>query len=251
MRFDVLTIFPEIIDAYSAVGIIGRAQARHQLRVETVNIRDYATDRYRSVDDEPFGGGAGMVMTPEPIARAFDAAPPASRRVLLAPYGRPFQQRDALALARLERVQLLCGRYEGIDERVVERYIDDVISLGDFVLTGGELAALVVIDATARLLPGVLGNAQSAEEESFSDQGLLEHPHYTRPAEWRGVPIPEVLLSGHHARITAWRRAASIDRTLKHRPELLNSANLTAEERRALRPQQGVEESDDERLTAD
>lgn len=240
MRFSVLTIFPEIIDTYGAVGMLGRAQARGLMELTAINIREHATNRHRSVDDVPFGGGAGMVMTPEPIARAFDVTPPVARRILLAPHGRPFRQADAEALAQLESVQLLCGRYEGIDERVIERYIDDVISLGDFVLTGGELAALAVVDATARLLPGVLGNAQSAAEESFSSEGLLEHPHYTRPATWRGEPIPEVLLSGHHARITAWRRAASIHRTLKHRPELLDSANLTAAERRSL----SSEESD-------
>lgn len=229
MRFTVLTLFPKIIEAYLDEGVIGRAVSKGLVVVEATNIRDFATDKYRTVDDQPFGGGAGMVMKPEPIAAAFDAAGPADRRVLLAPSGRKFTQADAEAWAQLETVQLLCGRYEGIDQRVVDHYVDDVVSVGDYVLSGGELAALVVLDATLRLVPGVLGNSASARHESFSE-GLLEHPHYTRPADWRGTAVPEVLLSGHHAKIDVWRRRESLRRTALTRPDLLRTAPLTAAE---------------------
>lgn len=226
-RFVVLTLFPSLVEAYVSEGIIGRALSRNLARVETIDIRDHATDKYRSVDDDPFGGGAGMVMKPDVLARAIESAGPVERRIFVSPKGRPMRQRDAEAWSRCSSILLLCGRYEGIDERVREALIDDTVSIGDYVLTGGELAALVVLDATLRLVPGVLGNADSARYESHSGDGLLEHPHYTRPAEWRGRRVPEVLLSGHHARIEEWRRRASLRQTAAVRPELLNSASLT------------------------
>ncbi len=232
-RYSVVTLFPDLIRSYVAEGIVGRAVKRGLAVVDTVDPRDHTTDRYRSVDDVPFGGGAGMVMKPGPVARAIESAGPVARRVLVTPSGRLFTQADALAFSRLDSLVLVCGRYEGIDQRVCDTLIDDEISIGDYVLSGGELAALVVIDATLRLLPGVLGNAESAQHESFSD-GLLEHPHYTRPATWRDLPVPPVLLSGHHARIEAWRRQASLRRTARVRPDLLASAPLTDAERQDL-----------------
>lgn len=232
-RYAVLTLFPSIIDAYTGVGVIGRAVREGRASVQAHDIRQFATGPYRGVDDVPFGGGAGMVMQPEPIARAIEAAGPVQRRVLLAAGGRPFRQADAEAWARLDSMLFLCGRYEGVDARIEAEYMDDVISIGDYVLSGGELPALVVIDAIMRLLPGVLGNAESAVEESYHG-GLLEFPHYTRPAEWRGRPVPPVLLSGHHGKVAAWRRQRAIARTHALRPDLLASADLTAAEREFL-----------------
>ena len=232
VSFTVLTLFPEMILSYVRDGVIGRAIRAELVNVKPVDIRDFTFDRHRTVDDVPFGGGAGMVMKPEPIALAFESLGPMDRKVLLAPHGRPFRQRDAEAFSKMSNVALLCGRYEGIDERVIQRYVDDVISIGDYVLSGGELAALCVLDATLRLVPGVLGNAESPVNESFGSAGLLEYPQYTRPAEWRGESIPEVLLCGHHARIEAWRRRESLRRTAEFRPDLLESAELTADEQR-------------------
>lgn len=240
-RFTVVTIFPEMVHGYLQAGVLGRAVERGVVTVNTVDPRDFTTDRYRSVDDTPFGGGAGMVMTPGPLARAIESVGPVDRRVFLTPNGRPFRQQDAVDLAGMESVVLLCGRYEGIDERVIETCIDDSISIGDYVLSGGELAALVVLDAAARLVPGVLGNEVSSVHESFSD-GLLEHPHYTRPGVWRGQPVPEVLLSGHHANIDAWRRQASLRRTAAVRPDLFQSAPLTAADREILTALRGEDE---------
>ncbi len=231
--FTVLTLFPQLIAGYVGEGVLGRALTRGLARVETVDVRDFTTDRYRTVDDVPFGGGAGMVMKPEPIAAAIESVGPVDRRVLVTPDGRPFTQADAVAWSGLGSIVLVCGRYEGIDQRVRDTLIDDEISIGDYVLSGGELAALVVIDATLRLVPGVLGNAESAQHESFSD-GLLEHPHFTRPAVWRDLPVPPVLLSGHHARIDAWRRRQSLRHTARVRPDLLARAPLTEAERRDL-----------------
>lgn len=227
MRFTVLTLFPEIVDAYVATGVVGRAVRKGLLSIEALNIREYTTDRHRSADDVLFGGGAGMVLKPEPVAQAIEAAGPASLRVLLSASARPFKQADAEAWAQLDHVVLLCGRYEGVDARVTDRYMDDSVAIGDYVLSGGELGALVVMDATARLVPGVLGNAASAVEESYSS-GLLEHPHFTRPAVWRGEEVPPVLLSGHHARIAEWRHRASLQRTYALRPDLLTPAQLAA-----------------------
>ena len=233
MRFVVLTLFPSLVDGYAAEGVLGRAVERKQVTVDAVDIRDYTDDNYRSVDDVPFGGGAGMVMKPEPIARAIEAAGPVDRRVLLTPSGRRFEQRDAVEWSKLGSLLLLCGRYEGVDQRIRDDFVDDAVSIGDYVLSGGELGALVVLDAIMRLLPGVLGNAGSLDHESYND-GLLEHPHYTRPAEWRGRTVPDVLLSGHHARIAEWRRRASIHRTAQVRPDLLTAASLTPQDQRTL-----------------
>lgn len=233
MRFVVLTLFPAMIESYAADGVLGRAVERKQVQVDTIDIREHTDDRYRSVDDLPFGGGAGMVMKPEPIARAIEAAGPVARRVLLTPSGRKFEQRDAVAWSKLDSLLLLCGRYEGVDNRIREDFVDDAVSIGDYVLSGGELGALVVLDATMRLLPGVLGNAESLDHESYND-GLLEHPHYTRPAEWRGRPVPDVLLSGHHARVADWRRRESLRRTAEVRPDLLTAASLTPQDHDAL-----------------
>jgi len=233
MRFVVLTLFPDVVRAYSAVGVLGKAVERGEVEVDAVDVREFTDDRYRSVDDEPFGGGAGMVMKPEPVARAIEAAGAVDRRVMLTPSGRPFTQADATEWSKLDSLLLLCGRYEGIDQRIRDRYVDDAVSIGDYVLSGGELGALVVLDATMRLMPGVLGNAESLAHESYNE-GLLEHPHYTRPATWRGVGVPEVLLSGHHARIAEWRRQASLQRTVRLRPDLLRTASLTPHDERFL-----------------
>jgi len=226
VRFTVATLFPDLITHYVSQGVIGRAVENDRVDVSTVDIREFTTDRYRTVDDVPFGGGAGMVLKPEPVAQAIESVGPVDRRILLTPSGRPFRQADAQAWSRLSSVLLVCGRYEGVDQRIRDEFVDDAVSIGDYVLSGGELGALVVLDATLRLVPGVLGNAESTREESYSD-GLLEHPHYTRPAEWRGREVPEVLLSGHHARIAEWRRLASLKRTAQIRPDLINEASLT------------------------
>ncbi len=246
-RYTVLTLFPQIIDAYTREGVIGRGIDAGLADVQAVDLRDYASGAYRAVDDVPFGGGAGMVIQAEPVALALDAIGPVDRRVLLAPGGRPFRQADAHEWAGLESMVFLCGRYEGVDARIESTYIDDVVSIGDYVLSGGELPALVMIDAVLRLVPGVLGNAESAVEESYHG-GLLEFPHYTRPANWRGEPVPEVLLSGHHGRIAAWRRQQSIARTARLRPDLIATAELTAVEREfllALRGGVSFEESEE------
>lgn len=233
MRFVVLTLFPDVVHRYAAAGVLGRAVEKGAVSVETIDMRDFTDDRYRSVDDVPFGGGAGMVMKPEPVARAIESAGPVAHRVMLTPSGRPFEQADAARWAKLDSLMLVCGRYEGIDQRIRDDFVDDAVSIGDYVLSGGELAALVVLDATMRLRPGVLGNAESLDHESYND-GLLENPHYTRPAVWRDRPVPEVLLSGHHARIAEWRRRASLQRTRTLRPDLLKTARLTPHDRQWL-----------------
>lgn len=234
MRIDILTLFPEMFRGPFDHSIIGRARERGLLEVNLINIRDFAANKHRTVDDTPFGGGAGMVMEPGPVFAALEAigrrdgkAP--EKVILLCPQGRVFNQREARALAALPHLVLICGHYEGIDERVREQLVTDEISIGDYVLTGGELAAMVVVDAVARLVPGVLGEAASLEEESFSE-GLLEYPHYTRPREFRGLKVPDILLSGHHEAIRRWRRRQSLVRTLGSRPELLAQADLTAED---------------------
>ncbi|MFH1058591.1 MAG: tRNA (guanosine(37)-N1)-methyltransferase TrmD [Pseudomonadota bacterium] len=237
MIFDLVTLFPEVCEAYCQASIMGRAQAAGLIRVRTTNPRDFAHDRHRTVDDVPYGGGDGMVMMPGPLTEALEglrgpeAGPPA-RVILLCPQGRPLDQVHVRDLAGLERLVLVCGRYEGVDERV-RPLVDEELSLGDFVLSGGELAALCVADAVSRLIPGVLGGADSAAADSFMD-GLLEHPHYTRPAEFRGQAVPEVLLSGNHAAIARWRRKESLRRTLRRRPELIGRAQLSEEDHRLL-----------------
>ena len=222
MIFDILTLFPQVVEAYCSASILGRARAAGLVSVRTTNVRDFATDRHRTVDDAPYGGGDGMVMTPGPLVSALESleADPPGPVILLTPQGRPFNQDAARELAGLQRLILVCGRYEGIDERVRLLKADRELSLGDFVLSGGELAACAVVDAVSRLLPGVLGGAGSAQSDSFMD-GLLEHPHYTRPAEFGGLQVPKTLLSGDHAAIARWRRKESLRKTLRMRPDLL------------------------------
>lgn len=227
MIFDIVTLLPEVCQAYCQASILGRALKAGLIETRLTNPRDFAPDRHRTVDDVPYGGGDGMVMMPGPLVAALESlrdGPPA-RVILLSPQGRPFDQAKARELSGLERLVLVCGRYEGVDERVRQLAVDEELSLGDFVLCGGELAALAVLEAVSRLIPGVLGGADSAGADSFSD-GLLEHPHYTRPPEFRGLAVPEVLLSGHHGAIARWRRKESIRRTLLARPDLLAAADL-------------------------
>jgi tRNA (guanine37-N1)-methyltransferase len=239
LTFDVLTLFPGILAGPLQESILKRAQGKDLLSVRLWNIRDFTEDKHRTADDSPYGGEAGMVMKPEPIFRAVETVRADARgrgllTVLLSPQGRVFDQRAAERLSREERrIVLICGHYEAVDERVREELVDEELSIGDYVLTGGELAALVVIDAAARLVPGVLGDEESAYRDSFGD-GLLDHPHYTRPAEFRGRKVPEVLLSGNHDAIWRWRRRESLRATLRKRPELLETAELSAEDRKVL-----------------
>ncbi|MGZ0184977.1 MAG: tRNA (guanosine(37)-N1)-methyltransferase TrmD [Acidimicrobiales bacterium] len=220
LRVDVLTLFPGIVVHYAAESILGRASSSGHLDLRVHDLRLATSDVHRTVDDSPFGGGAGMVLMPEPVFAAVEAVEPPRPLILMGPAGRRFDQSVAVELAALDGFSLLCGRYEGVDERIRTGLCDDEISLGDFVLAGGELAALVVIEAVARLRPGVLGNATSPEEESFSE-GLLEYPHFTRPADFRGMEVPEVLRSGDHARVARWRRASSLARTMQLRPDMM------------------------------
>jgi tRNA (guanine37-N1)-methyltransferase len=223
MRVDVFTLFPEVFPPYMDSSILKRAQAAGLLELGLHNIRDYATDKHHVTDDEPYGGGGGMVMKPEPIFSAVETmlgAPPSIPIILLSPQGRVFDQGVASELSRLPHFALLCGRYEGVDERVREHLVTDEISIGDYVLTGGELAAMVLIDAAVRLLPGALGAEDGAANDSHSS-GLLEGPHYTRPPEFRGWEVPELLKSGDHAKIAAWRRQQALQRTRERRPDLL------------------------------
>ncbi len=236
MRIDILTLFPDMFSGPFSESIVRRAVDRQLLNIVIHNIRDRGLGRHKVVDDYPFGGGSGMVMKTEPLFEAVEAIKAESARssapvVLLTPQGRVFNQRIAVELATFEQVILICGHYEGIDERVREHLATDEISIGDYVLTGGELAAMVVTDATARQLPGVLGSEASAEEDSHSN-GLLEYPQYTRPQVYRGWGVPSVLLSGNHALIAKWRREQSVLRTVKRRPDLLDKAILSPEERR-------------------
>jgi len=220
LRIDLLTLFPEMFTGPVDVSIIQRARKSGLLDLRVHNLRDYTHDNYKTVDDRPFGGGPGMVLKPEPIFEAVEAvADQATRVILMSPAGRPFDQTAARELARQERLLFICGAYEGVDERVRQELADDELSIGDYILTNGSLAAMVVIDAMTRLLPGALGDDQSALDESFS-QGLLEYPHYTRPAEYRGWKVPPVLLSGNHAEIEKWRREQAALRTQTRRPDL-------------------------------
>lgn len=254
MRIDVLTLFPEMFAGVFGSSILGKAREKGIVSLSTVNFRDYANNKHNTVDDTPYGGGGGMVLKPEPIFAAVEdvvrrtveatengeekpaesvgtgAAP---RVILMCPQGEPFTQAKAQELSGAEHLVFICGHYEGYDERIREHLVTDELSIGDYVLTGGELPAMVVIDAVVRLLPGVLGNEQSAVTDSFSD-GLLEYPHYTRPPVFRDWKVPDVLLSGHHAEIEKWRRAQSLARTLARRPDLLEVAELTAKEREWL-----------------
>ena len=248
LRIDVFTIFPDLVDSYCSATILGRAQRDGLLEINALDLRAGATDERRTIDDTPFGGGAGMVMKPEPLMRAIDAreadAGPARPLIALVPHGKPFMQRDAERLSGLGAFSLLCGRYEGIDQRVLDARVDEEISLGDFVLAGGELAALSVIEATARLLPGVLGNEASSVEESFSG-GLLEYPQWTKPASYEGSDVPAILLSGDHGRVAAWRRLEALKRTLERRPDLIEArGGLTEDEQSLLDSAAEVEQGD-------
>jgi tRNA (guanine37-N1)-methyltransferase len=230
MRIDVFTIFPGLVEAFAGEGLLGRARAAGLVDLRTHDPREHATDAHRSVDDTPFGGGAGMVMRPEPVFAAVEAADPPRPLYLLAAGGRRFDQALAAELAASDGFSLLGGRYEGVDERIAEHLCDGELSIGDYVLNGGEVAALVVVEAVARLVPGMMGNEASAGDESFTD-GVLEHPQYTRPAVFRGWSVPEVLRSGDHARIARWRRAAGLARTIERRPDLIDArGGLSADE---------------------
>ena len=239
MKFHIMTLFPEMVEQGLRTSIIGRAEQKGLLSIQAVNIRDYAFNKHQSVDDYPYGGGAGMLMQAEPVYQCYKAVCQETkeglegkkpRLVYLSPQGRTFNQNIAEEFAQEEELILLCGHYEGIDERVLEEIVTDYVSIGDYVLTGGELAAMVMVDAIARLVPGVLHNDVSAEFESFQDH-LLEYPQYSRPEIWHDKQVPPILLSGHHANIEKWRREQSILRTWKMRPDLLEKAELTGKER--------------------
>ncbi len=237
MRYDIITIFPEFFESPLSVGNIKKARDKNLIEIETHDLRDWTTDKHRSVDDTPYGGGGGMLMKPEPLGAAIEAVkkPRAKSLVILTtPAGEKFNDRIARELASFEQIIVICGRYEGIDERVKELYVDREISLGDFVLTGGEYAACVIVDCVSRFVPGVLGNAESPENESFK-YSLLEYPQYTRPESFKGKSVPGVLLSGNHNEIDTWRRKQSVERTYKKRPDLLDRAELTKEELKAIK----------------
>jgi tRNA (guanine37-N1)-methyltransferase len=222
VRIDVFTIFPSLVDDYLGASLIGKARARGVLDVRVHDLRSTATDPHRSVDDAPFGGGAGMVLAPEPLFAAVELVQPPRPLYLLSPTGARFDQSAARDLAAGGGFSLLCGRYEGVDQRVVDHLVDGELSIGDYVLGGGEVAAMVVLEAVGRLVPGVMGNADSEGEESFAD-GLLEHPQYTKPAEFRGLQVPSVLRSGDHGRVARWRRGAALRRTVDRRPDLIEA----------------------------
>jgi tRNA (guanine37-N1)-methyltransferase len=235
MKIDVLTLFPEMFDGVFQASILGKAKEKGIVDLQAINFRAYSGNKHNTVDDYPYGGGGGMVLKPEPVFAAVedlkleeDVKP---RVVLLCPQGAQFTQQKAEELAKEQHIVLICGHYEGYDERIREHLVTDELSIGDYVLTGGEIPAMVLIDSVVRLLPGVLGNETSAVTDSYST-GLLEHPHYTRPAAFRGWEVPEVLISGHHANIEVWRRQQSLLRTLERRPDLLKSAELSDKERK-------------------
>jgi len=231
MRIDVFSIFPDIVDGFCTHSLLGRARETGAIDVRTHNIRDYATDVHKTVDDNPFGGGAGMLMRPEPIFAAVEAVQPPRPFLLLGPGGQKFDQKMAQALAASGGFSMLCGRYEGVDQRVREHLVDHEVSVGDVVLAGGEVAACLIIEAVTRLIPGVMGNAVSPVTESFGAEGLLEEPQYTRPAEFRGFEVPEVLSGGDHGRVAAWRHAQALWRTLQQRPDLIEArGGLTKDE---------------------
>jgi len=238
MKFDVFTLLPEVFPPYLESSILNRARQKRLIDVRVHNIRDYAHDKHHMTDDTPYGGGGGMVMKPEPVFEAVESVlgldtlqtqPVIVPIILLTPQGRVFTQRVAEELARYEHITLICGRYEGVDERIREHLVTDEISIGDYVLTGGELPALMIIDAISRLLPGVLGDPTGAEDDSHS-MGLLEYPHYTKPPEFRGAKVPDVLVSGNHAKINKWRREQALTRTLNKRPDMLEKAELSKED---------------------
>ncbi len=233
------TCLPQLLEPVLGGSLLGRARDGGVLDVRVHDLRDYTTDKHRSVDDAPFGGGPGMVLAPEPIFRAVESVDPVRPLYLLSPGGRRFDHAMAVELAEAKGFSLLCGRYEGVDERVHEHLVDDELSIGDYVLAGGEAAAFVVVEAVTRLVPGVMGNEASVEEESFG-HGLLEYPQYTRPADFRGWTVPEVLRSGDHGRVERWRRAQSLARTLERRPDLVDARGGLTEEDRALLQEFGL-----------
>ena len=252
MKFDIVTIFPAMFDAPLAEGVVARGMAAGLVDLKVHDLRDFTTDRHRVVDDVPYGGGPGMVLKPEPLARAVEHISATRGRpaavVLTSPQGRVLTQQDAERLAGLGHIAILCGRYEGVDDRIREHVATEEISIGDYVLSGGELAALVIVDVVSRFVPGVVGDERSVSEDSFS-RGLLDYPHFTRPAEFQGWKVPDVLLSGHHAEIDRWRRREALRRTLAQRPELLAGAVLDEGERALYRELQDerVEGADHER----
>lgn len=224
VQVDVITLFPEVVSVPLGASIVGRALERGLLTLRVHDLRAQGIGKYRQVDDEPYGGGPGMVLRPEPIAAALEPLRSRESRVLLmTPQGRRFGQVDAARLSKEPHLIFLCGHYEGVDQRIVDTCVDEELSIGDYVLTNGAIAAVVVIDAIARLLPGVLGDDESALQESFGASGLLDHPHYTRPAEWKGMKVPDILLSGDHGKIAQWRAAQALERTRKNRPDLLSN----------------------------
>lgn len=239
MRIDILTIFPELFESPLKCGVLGRAVEAGLVEVRVHNIRDACTDRHKTTDDAPFGGGAGMVMKIEPIVKTLEAVYGEERQdchvVLLSASGRLFTQKEAREMAQKGRIVLICGRYEGVDERLRERFVDASLSVGEYVLSGGEFPALVIVDAVARLVPGVLGNEESTVEESFSS-GLLEYPHYTRPRTFRGYSVPEVLLSGDHETIRKWRRSEALRKTRSLKPEVFEKLDISEEDRRMIEP---------------
>jgi tRNA (guanine37-N1)-methyltransferase len=248
VRFDVFTLFPEVFNPYLNSSILERAWQRGLLEVNLHNIRDWATDRHKMTDDVPYGGGGGMIMKPEPIFQAVEGvlgAPPSCPVILLTPQGRTFNQEIAREFATYDHLALISGRYEGVDERVRLHLVDEEISIGDYILTGGELGALVLIDALTRLIPGVLGDPDATQKDSFS-AGRLEYPHYTRPASFRGWEVPEVLRSGDHGRVGRWRRQQALRRTWQRRPDLLAGAHLTPEDETFLASMDDLEPSEGE-----
>jgi tRNA (guanine37-N1)-methyltransferase len=226
MKFEIITLFPELIDVYSKNGIIGRAVENKQFDIEYVNLRDYSEDKHKKVDDYPYGGGPGMLLRPEPMFRALDAIKKHNSYIIyLSPKGSLFNQKKAIELSGKEHIIFIPGHYEGIDQRIIDKYVDEEISVGDYVLTSGELPALMIIDAVGRLLPGVLGSDESSKEESHS-QNLLEYPQYTRPEDYMGLKVPEILLSGHHKNIEEWRLFKAIEITLKRRPDMIKDKSI-------------------------
>jgi tRNA (guanine37-N1)-methyltransferase len=241
MRFDVFTLLPDTFAPYLQASILQKASERGLLEFHVHNIRDYTHDKHHTTDDTPYGGGGGMVMKPEPVFEAIEnvlGPTPSCPIILMTPQGRVFNQKIAMELAGQSQISLLCGRYEGIDERIREHLVTDEISIGDYVLTGGELPALILIDAIARLLPGVLGDPDGAMDDSHAS-GLLEYPHYTRPPEFRGWGVPEILLSGDHGRVENWRREQSLLRTLQKRPDMLDSTRLSKADKKFIDDQKG------------
>lgn len=238
MNIHILTLFPEMIEQGLSSSIIGRARENNLIKLNTINIRDFAENKHKQVDDYPYGGGAGMVMQPQPIISAYNNIKKSlvnkPRLIYLTPQGKTFNQAMAIDFSKENELVFLCGHYEGVDERVIDSIVTDEVSIGDYILTGGEIAAMVIVDAISRLIPGVLNNEESAKAESFYD-GLLEYPQYTRPSEYEGLKVPDILLSGNHEKIANWRREQALYRTAIKRPDLLEKANLTDEDRNILK----------------